>query len=94
MFKTVRNKRIIARRGQGLSIKYLKIEKIAPPEVEFYLECSKGTYVRQLAEDVGRSLGCGACISEIKRLRVGPFSIEQAITLKDINESHIRPWQA
>ena len=84
----------VQRQPRAISIHCLRMSSFSPPDVRFYLECSKGTYVRQLAEDVGRSLGCGACISEIKRLRVGPFSIEQAITLKDINESHIRPWQA
>ena len=46
------------------------------------MSCSKGTYVRQLAEDVGEVLGCGACISQIERTKVGPFDIKDAMTWK------------
>lgn len=83
----------IERLPRKVRIDCLKIESIRSPEVQFYMECSKGTYVRQLAEDVGRALGCGACISRIERTRVGDFSIENAVRLEDVNESHIRDWQ-
>lgn len=46
--------------------------------------CSKGTYVRVLAEDVGRSLGCGAYLTALRRTAVGPLTIEQAIDLKEL----------
>ena len=62
------------------------------PEVEFFMSCSKGTYVRQLAEDVGDVLGCGACISQIERTKVGPFGIQDAVKLEDLNECHVRAW--
>ena len=58
-----------------------------------YLECSKGTYVRQLADDIGKTLGCGACIAQIRRIKVGSFHIEDAVNLEDLNESHIRHWE-
>jgi len=83
----------VERRPRPIRIDCLKIEAFNPPEVKFYLECSKGTYVRQLAEDVGKILGCGACISQIERIKVGSFSIEDAVNLKDLNESHIRNWE-
>jgi tRNA pseudouridine55 synthase len=51
------------------------------PEVDVYLECSKGTYVRSLAEDLGRALGCGAFVSALRRTRSGPFSIEDSVAL-------------
>lgn len=51
------------------------------PEVDIYLECSKGTYVRSLAEDLGRALGCGAFVSALRRTRAGPFSIEDGVSL-------------
>ena len=56
------------------------------------MSCSKGTYVRQLAEDVGEVLGCGACISQIERTKVGPFEIKDAVTLENLNEGHILKW--
>ena len=83
----------VERKARQVRIDCLRIEEFNPPEVKFYLECSKGTYVRQLAEDIGKVLGCGACISQIQRTRVGAFSIEEAVDIEDLNESHIRNWE-
>lgn len=83
----------VAREPRHIRIDCLKMESFHPPEVKFYLECSKGTYVRQLAEDVGKALGCGACISQIQRTKVGQFGIEDTVTIEDLNEGHIRNWE-
>ena len=64
------------------------------PQVDIYLECSKGTYVRSLADDLGRILGCGAFVSALRRTRAGPFRIEDSLSLdtlealKDTSEFH------
>jgi tRNA pseudouridine55 synthase len=50
-------------------------------ELDVALECSKGTYVRSIAEDLGRALGCGAHVSALRRTRVGPFRIEDSVSL-------------
>ena len=71
----------------------LKLLKFSDHHAEFYLECSKGTYVRQLADDVGRVLGCGACITQIERTKVGPFAIDQAVTIEKLDKSHVYDWQ-
>ncbi len=60
----------VERKPRQIRIDCLKMETFHSPKVKFYLECSKGTYVRQLAEDVGKVLGCGACISQIQRTKV------------------------
>ena len=83
----------VERQPRQIRIDCLRLERFDPPEVKFYLECSKGTYVRQLAEDVGKLLGCGACISQIQRTKVGTFHIEDAVNIEDLNESHIRNWE-
>lgn len=46
--------------------------------------CSKGTYIRVLAEDIGAALGCGAYLVELRRTRVGSFTLDEAITLADL----------
>lgn len=51
------------------------------PEMDIFMECSKGTYVRSLAEDLGRALGCGAFVSALRRTRSGPFSIEDSVAI-------------
>ena len=50
-------------------------------ELDIALECSKGTYVRSIAEDLGEALGCGAHVSVLRRTRVGAFGIEDSISL-------------
>ena len=51
----------------------------------FRLECSSGTYVRSLAHDLGQSLGCGAHLAELRRTKVGPFHVDQAVTLEQLS---------
>ncbi len=57
-----------------------------PPLVEFRVVCSKGTYVRSLAADIGRDLGCGARIWSLRREASGPFLLDQAISLDELLE--------
>ncbi len=83
----------VEREPRDIRINSLRLELFQPPEVKFYLECSKGTYVRQLADDIGKELGCGACISQIERTKVGPINIDDSINIEDLNESHIRDWK-
>jgi len=83
----------VPRKPRRVVIKELKLLRFQPPEIEFYLRCSKGTYVRKLAEDVGLKLGCGGYISKIQRISVGKFNIKESISIGQINEGNIRPWQ-
>lgn len=46
--------------------------------------CSKGTYIRTLAQDIGRALGCGAYLAELRRIRVGGFDVSEAVTLETL----------
>ena len=62
----------------------LAIEEWSPPMLTIRLLCSKGTYVRSLGEDLGEALGCGAHVSALRRLSVGDFRIERAVTLEAI----------
>lgn len=82
----------VERASRKVRIDALRLLDFSLPFVRFQMDCSKGTYVRQLAEDVGAFLGCGACITEIRRTKVGPFTIDQAVTLEVLDESHCRRW--
>ncbi len=93
LYKLARQGVTVERTPRKVRIDALTILSWKLPDVEFLMACSKGTYVRQLAEDVGDVLGCGACISQIERTKVGPFDIQQCVNLEDVNESHIRRWQ-
>lgn len=78
----------LARRGilvppppRLIRITELVLEAVELPLVTFVLTCSKGTYVRALAAALGERLGCGAFLQALTRLRVGPFSLAQAVEL-------------
>lgn len=49
--------------------------------------CSKGTYIRTLCHDIGQALGCGAVMSALRRTRVGPFTLEDAVTLEAVEQA-------
>ncbi|MCK5648689.1 MAG: tRNA pseudouridine(55) synthase TruB [Gammaproteobacteria bacterium] len=59
-----------------------------PAFIEIEVHCSKGTYIRTLCEDIGHKIGCGAYISELRRIESGPFLLSQAITLDNLLEKY------
>jgi tRNA pseudouridine55 synthase len=65
----------------------LEIEEIALPEVSFRVTCAQGTYIRTLAADMGAVLGCGAHLTALRRLAVGPFQVEEALPLAALEEA-------
>ncbi len=92
LYKIARLGLEVERAARPVRIDELRILQYHLPDVEFLMSCSKGTYVRQLAEDVGEVLGCGACISQIERTKVGPFDIKDAVPMENLNEGHILKW--
>jgi tRNA pseudouridine55 synthase len=75
---------VVERAPRTVRVERLGLLAFDPPEVEFEVLCSKGTYVRTLASDIGDSLRCGACLGGLERRRVGPFSIADAQPLAAI----------
>lgn len=78
----------IARKGETTEIQSRKvtisafdITRIAMPEVDFRVSCSKGTYIRSLANDFGIALDSGAHLSALRRTRIGEFSVENALSI-------------
>jgi tRNA pseudouridine55 synthase len=63
-----------------VSITEFEITKIALPEVHFRVACSTGTYIRSLANDFGAALGCGGYLQELRRTKIGPFDVADALT--------------
>lgn len=71
----------VARAARRVTIHELALDLVGPNEVHMRLRCSKGTYVRTLAEDLGATLGCGAHLGALRRTGVGPFGAEDAVAL-------------
>jgi tRNA pseudouridine55 synthase len=64
------------------------------PEAVIEVHCSKGTYIRQLADDIGRELHCGAYLKELRRLSSGAFTLDQAMSLREFREVALtKHWQ-
>jgi tRNA pseudouridine55 synthase len=64
----------VERELRRVRIHNLTLGEVDLPEIELYVHCSKGTYVRTLAEDIGEALGCGAHVSALRRTGVGPYN--------------------
>jgi tRNA pseudouridine55 synthase len=94
LYKLARAGVSVLRKPRKVVIKELRLLKFCLPEVQFYLKCSRGTYVRQLAEDVAKDLDCVGYLSQIERLSVGPYHIEKSFALSEIEESKIQPFFA
>jgi len=67
-----------------VNIHSIVLHSLEWPEAVVEVSCSKGTYIRQLASDLGRKLGSGAHVQELRRISVGPFHVEQALNLDDL----------
>lgn len=63
-----------------VTISEFEITAIELPEVHFRIACSTGTYIRSLAHDFGQALGCGAYLQQLRRTKIGPFDVENALT--------------
>ncbi|MGI4875099.1 MAG: tRNA pseudouridine(55) synthase TruB [Janthinobacterium lividum] len=81
----------LARNGQEaeikpktVEIKVFELTRIALPEIDFRVVCSKGTYIRSLARDLGAALGCGAHLTRLVRTRIGAYILADAWTLADV----------
>lgn len=81
--KTVERK---VRQVQIYGIDVLDFRPGNPAEVDVDIRCSKGTYIRTIAEDLGKLLGCGAHVTRLHRTEVGPFVIDGAISLDELRE--------
>jgi tRNA pseudouridine55 synthase len=85
---TGRRAYVLARRGEEVHLEprrvridEIKLLRFAYPHAELEVRCGKGTYIRSLARDLGERLGCGACIEGLRRTRVGPFDVAEAVDL-------------
>jgi tRNA pseudouridine55 synthase len=94
----------LARRGQEVALAARRVHvygidvlNYVYPRLELEIRCGKGTYVRSLARDLGERLGCGALVETLRRTRVGPFTVEQAVLLDaeaEVARGHVLPASA
>lgn len=95
LYEYARAGQVVEREGRQVTIYALDLLACALPDVTFRVTCSKGTYVRTLAEDIGETLGCGAHLVALRRTGVGALTLENAVTLdalSDAAESERDQW--
>ena len=78
LYDYIRNGETIERKGRSVTIHELVLERFAGDELEITVRCSKGTYIRTLAEDIGKTLGCGAHLRGLRRTATAGFRLEDA----------------
>jgi len=74
----------IERPARAVTIHHITLNNLMESSAEITVSCSKGTYIRTLAEDIGKTLGCGAHLTQLRRLQTGCFGLAQAVTLEQL----------
>jgi tRNA pseudouridine55 synthase len=91
LYKLAREGRVTPIKTRVVEIREFQVTDISLPQVSIRVVCSSGTYVRSLARDMGRHLGCGAAVSSLRRIRIGTFGVEEATALADLVEGRNTP---
>jgi tRNA pseudouridine55 synthase len=84
LYKLARQGKVVEREPRLVHVYRYTIDRIAPPEIDFSVLCSKGFYVRTYAHDIGEALGCGAHLQSLRRIKSGRFDVANAISIDEI----------
>ncbi len=86
LYKMARQGEVVEREPRFIRVSAFELQSLALPKLTFRLDCTKGTYVRTIAHDLGAKLGCCAHLSALRRTGSGKFKIDQCTTLDAIQE--------
>ncbi len=84
LYEYIRNGETIERQPRSITVYYLHIIEFINDSLIIEVCCSKGTYIRTLAEDIGTKLGCGAHLSGLRRIGTGPFKLDNSFTIAQL----------
>lgn len=88
LYDLARRGKEVERPPRTVTIHALELEKqCAATDFQLRVECSKGTYVRTLCHDIGQALGCGAVMAQLRRTRAAGYTLEQAVTLEQVQQA-------
>ncbi|MCF8302280.1 MAG: tRNA pseudouridine(55) synthase TruB [Bacteroidales bacterium] len=85
-YQYARNNEEIEIKSKKVQVHSFEITRMALPEIDFRIECSKGTYIRSIARDFGKMLESGAYLSELRRTRIGDYKVEDAMSIQQFRE--------
>lgn len=80
----------VERTPRSVTIKELNFVRRNGDEFVMDVLCSKGTYIRSLADDIGKLLGCGACLTALRRTKTAQFEIEKCVTLEELEKEPLK----
>ncbi|PCI18329.1 MAG: tRNA pseudouridine(55) synthase TruB [Piscirickettsiaceae bacterium] len=84
LYKLARSGQVVDRPARAVTIKSLVLLSKEADSLTLEVCCTKGTYVRTLAEDLGEKLGCGAHVTFLRRIKTGPFGLEESVTIEQL----------
>lgn len=87
LYELAREGKTVERKARPVCFYEITPQEIALPLIKIRVTCSKGTYIRTLCHDVGQRLGCGGCMEELLRTKVGRFSLEESYTLGEVEKA-------
>jgi tRNA pseudouridine55 synthase len=85
-YEMARKGKTVELRKQIIAIHALDILSFDPPDLKISVDCSKGTYIRSIARDLGQKLGSGAHLTGLRRTRIGPYHVSNATSLENFLE--------
>jgi tRNA pseudouridine55 synthase len=88
LYKLARAGEVVEREARSVTIARLELLSCAADRAILAVDCSKGTYIRTLVEDIGHLLGCGAHVAELRRTKAGPFDLSQSVSLDELLQAH------
>lgn len=88
LYKLAREGKEVEREPRPVHISKLQLLDLQGDLLRLHVACSKGTYIRTLAEDIGQVLGCGAHVKALQRTSAGPFTLQQAVSLEQLIQLH------
>ncbi len=83
LYHLARKGKVVKREPRKVHISKFEITKIDLPDIHFEIKCSKGTYIRVIANDFGEKLNCGAVLSSLRRTAIGDYSVDDALTVEE-----------
>lgn len=84
LYKLARKGKPVQKPARHIFISSINILEIALPAIRFEVSCSAGTYIRTLCSDIGKVLGCGGCLKELRRIESSGFTIKESLTLPEL----------
>ena len=92
LYKLARQGVEVKREPAKIEIKEIKVKKYAWPNIDLQINCSSGTYIRSLANDLGAALGCGGYLKGLRRTKIGLFGIDEATKIAKMTKDNYQKY--